>query len=122
MRDEASIPAFSIEVSMRYTSSNKEMGRDTLLFGCESELDRDRWIAAIDYLKIKAGFDAYKKQNALVNFLGRDEKEMNNSNSSDTDNEDIEGLLYDFGKKFKINDSRGNTQHMHIKRAVTMTQ
>ena len=100
MRDESSIPAFSLEVSMRFNSKKKEMGRDTLVFGCETEFDRDRWIAAIDYLKIKAGYDNYRNKNALVNFYGKDDREMHESFESDPENEDIEGLLYDFGKRF----------------------
>ena len=74
-RFEADIPAFYIEVSMRLTKNDKEKGKDTLIFGCHSELDRDRWIAAISYLKIKSGYDEYTKDNVLINFLGRDEKD-----------------------------------------------
>lgn len=60
---------------MKLTKNDKERGKDTLLFGCHSEVDRDRWIAAINYLKIKSGYDEYTKDNALINFLGRDEKD-----------------------------------------------
>lgn len=87
---------------MTQTRNNKERGKDTLIFGCHSELDRDRWIAAIDYLKIKSGYDVYKKRNSLINFLGRDEKDESSDNSEDA-GYNFDELIYDFGKKFKKN-------------------
>eukprot|EP00353_Schmidingerella_taraikaensis_P003927 CAMPEP_0185574322 /NCGR_PEP_ID=MMETSP0434-20130131/5811_1 /TAXON_ID=626734 ORGANISM="Favella taraikaensis, Strain Fe Narragansett Bay" /NCGR_SAMPLE_ID=MMETSP0434 /ASSEMBLY_ACC=CAM_ASM_000379 /LENGTH=68 /DNA_ID=CAMNT_0028190853 /DNA_START=602 /DNA_END=808 /DNA_ORIENTATION=+ len=65
-------------VSMHITRKKAEAGRRTIIIACETELKRDRWLAAIDFLKTKAIFDAYAKNNTLVNFMGdRNEEEKN---------------------------------------------
>ena len=69
-----------------------------------SELDRDRWLAAIDFLKTKAIFDTYAKKNSLVNFMGDQHQEADEQEQDETDMND---LLYDFGGKLKTNTVQG---------------
>jgi len=57
-------------VSMWINEKKKESGKRILIFACETTYDRDRWIAAIDYLKTKAIYEAYSKNNKLVSFMG----------------------------------------------------
>ena len=77
----------------------KEAGRRTLIFGCESELIRDKWLAAIDYLKTKAMFDLYQKKNSLVNFMGYEKND--DVKEHEEEELDINDLLYEFGMKLK---------------------
>jgi len=55
---------------MWINEKKKESGKRILIFACETTYDRDRWIAAIDYLKTKAIYEAYSKNNKLVSFMG----------------------------------------------------
>ena len=71
-------------------------GRRTIIIACKSELIRDRWLAAIEYLKTKAIFDAYAKKNTLVNFMGDQHQEQKEQENEEMDMND---LLYDFGGK-----------------------
>ena len=73
MKDNS--PSFRISVSVHINEKGKEAGKRDITFSCHSPQDRDRWIAAIDYLKTRSIYDAYAKKNTLVNFLGHDKKE-----------------------------------------------
>lgn len=76
----------------------KEADRRTLKLAAESSRVRDKWVAAIDYLKTKAIYDAYSKSNQLVNFMG---PENDKKEDQDADELDVNELLYDFGGKLK---------------------
>lgn len=88
-----------VNISMHQTMKKKEAGRRTLIFGCESELIRDKWLAAIDYLKTKAMFDLYQKKNSLVNFMGYEKND--DVKEHEEEELDINDLLYEFGMKLK---------------------
>ena len=70
---------------MHSTRKNPLAGRRTIVLAFESELARDGWFSAIDYLKTKAIFDSYQKRNTLVNFIGH---EKNEEHHHKNDNED----------------------------------
>ena len=64
------LPRFQIDVSLHFTRKKKEAGRRSIIFGCNSEHECDMWMAAIEFLKTKAIYDAYAKQNLFVNLSG----------------------------------------------------
>jgi len=68
-QNQAPLYAFLLEVSMHKTQKSKYAGRQTIILASESVLLRDQWLAAIDYLKLRANYDAYRKNNQLVHFL-----------------------------------------------------
>ena len=61
----------------KYDSKNKQetAGKRNLTFSCDTVFTRDKWIAAIDYLKTRGIYDSYIKNNQLVNFTGCDKPE-----------------------------------------------
>ena len=65
-----STPSFRIGVSMYYDADHKEQSKRDVTLSCYSCQDRDRWVAAIEYLKTRIIYDEYTKKNTLVNFLG----------------------------------------------------
>ena len=67
-------PSFRLGVSMHMNEKGKEAGKRDITFSCFSQESRDRWVAAIDYLKTRSIYDAYAKKNTLVNFLGHDQR------------------------------------------------
>ena len=44
-------------------------GKRHVIFTCPTAQNRDKWYAAIEYLKTKSIYDSYSKNNALVNFM-----------------------------------------------------
>ena len=52
--DNTGKPAFSLGVSMHETRRKKQAGKKDIHFSCYSIADRDRWTAAIDFLKTRA--------------------------------------------------------------------
>ena len=74
-------------------------GRRTILIRFPSAIDRDRWMATIDYLKTRAIHNEYVRKYKLVNFLGhKDLHEENDGIEGDTKDND---MLYEFSEKFK---------------------
>lgn len=69
-KDQVELWAFQMAFSDHQSRKSLHAGRRTIIIACRSELIRDRWLAAIEYLKTKAIFDAYAKKNTLVNFMG----------------------------------------------------
>ena len=69
---------------------------------------------AIDYLKIRAIYDAYAKKNTLVNFISSAKEE---EKKEDEGNErDLSDLLYDFGDNLKmstVNRGQVSLQNSH---------
>ena len=51
-------PSFRMKV-FKYDSNNKkeEAGKRNLTFSCDTVFTRDKWIAAIDYLKTRGIYD-----------------------------------------------------------------
>ena len=66
LTDKDGNPQFCLCVSVHQTLNKKEAGKRDIIFTCYSKHDRDRWIAAIDYLKTRAIYQAYAKKNKLV--------------------------------------------------------
>ena len=89
---------FRLGVSMWLNAKKKESGRRDIVFACDSSEERDKWIAAIDYLKTRAIYEAYSKNNKLVSFMGQDVAEDHKEDEAEVD---YSGLLYDFGDNFK---------------------
>ena len=67
--------SFRLGVSLHINVKGKEAGKRDITFSCKTKEARDRWVAAIDYLKTRSIYDVYAKKNALVNFLGNDRRE-----------------------------------------------
>ena len=44
-------------------------GKRHVIFTCPTAQNRDKWYAAIEYLKTKSIYDSYSKNNSLVNFM-----------------------------------------------------
>lgn len=75
---------------MHIDKKKKLCGRRTILIRFPSEIDRDRWMATIDYLKTRAIHNEYVKKYKLVNFLGhKDLHEKNDGIESDTKDNDM---------------------------------
>lgn len=68
-------PSFRLGVSQHTNDKGKEAGKRDITFSCSTQECRDRWVAAIDYLKTRQIYDAYAKKNTLVNFLGQDRRQ-----------------------------------------------
>ena len=69
-----------------------------MTFSCETVFIRDKWIAAIDYLKTRSIYDSYVKNNQLVNFTGCDKPEENVKKQEVLN---IGALLHNFGDNMK---------------------
>ena len=91
-------PCFSISVSMSIDNKKREQGKCDLIFSCDSVEARDRWMACIDYLKTKAIFDAYSKNNYFINLSAPKRPVKHNDQDGEYD-EDY--LVPDFGKNFR---------------------
>ena len=94
-------PSFRIGVSMHTNQKGKEAGKRDITFSCHTQQDRDRWVAAIDYLKTRSIYDVYAKKNTLVNFLGTDKQEEQRDDSENRVEIDFSEYLYGFGHNFK---------------------
>lgn len=64
---------------------------------------RDKWLAAIDFLKLRAIYESYKSKNSLVNFFMGASEEV--KRDGEDDQRDMNELLYDFGGKYKTQSS-----------------
>ena len=62
-------PSISIGVSIYEAVSKTMTGKRHVIFTCPTAQNRDKWYAAIEYLKTKSIYDSYSKSNALVNFM-----------------------------------------------------
>lgn len=89
---------------MHYNKLDQECGKREILFGCESEQQRDKWMAAIEYLKTRAIYDSYAKKHTLVNFIGQKTNEERKEDEAWND-KDNTNFLYDFGEKLKASSS-----------------
>ena len=73
-----------------------------MIFSCKKPFDRDKWIAAIDYLKTRAIYEAYSKNNRLVSFMhANNEYKLGKEKDEDHNEMDKSELLYDFGEQLK---------------------
>ena len=61
-------PTFALSVTMWTDKSGNEKGKREFFFSCDNEIQRDKWIIAIEYLKTKAIYDAYADKNRNVGF------------------------------------------------------
>ena len=93
-------PSFRLGVSLYEKPKQKEAGKRDIIFTCKTEYDRDRWAAAIEYLKTRAIYEAYAKNNKLVSFIREDINKESDKNA-DNDEMDLSDLLYDFGDNLK---------------------
>ena len=93
-------PSFRLGVSLHEKYKAKEAGKRDIIFTCKTEYDRDRWAAAIEYLKTRAIYEAYAKNNKLVSFI-RQENDIDKMKDHDNDEMDKTDLLYDFGDNLK---------------------
>mgnify|MGYP007004933629 CR=1 FL=1 len=72
-----------------------------MIFSCRNTFDRDKWIAAIDYLKTRAIYEAYAKNNRLVSFMSTNTQQKKDKSGDDDIEMDKADLLYDFGEQLK---------------------
>ena len=98
MRDQGY--AFVLSVSMHFNKKHQEAGRRFITFACETEQQRDKWMAAIEYLKTRAIYDQYAKRKHIVHFLkpATNEYLLADENGGERD---VSDLLYNFGDKLK---------------------
>jgi hypothetical protein len=60
---------FSISTATWYSGkSSKEKDKRDFYFATESVNDRDEWIAAIEFLRTKAIYENFARQNCAVSF------------------------------------------------------
>lgn len=99
--DQNGNPAFFLGFSMYEKRHKKEAGKRDFTFTCATQQDRDRWVAAIDYLKTRSIYLAYAKKNKLVS-LGLSSQKIKHEDQANENSElDVNELLYDFGQKFR---------------------
>ena len=105
-QDHNERPAFMLGVTMWNKGIDrgakrvvKEKGKREFFFSCEDILTRDKWMIAIEFLKTKAIYDKYSKNNSNVNFAlhTRVEEET----KQEEDRIDKNSLIYDFGPSLK---------------------
>ena len=61
--------SFRLGVSLYEQRGKEHAGKRDLIFTCKNPFERDKWIAGIDYLKTRAIYEAYQKNNRLVSFM-----------------------------------------------------
>ena len=99
-QDHNTMPAFMLGVTMWTDKKKEEKGRREFFFGCHNELERDKWMIAIEFLKTKAVYDAYSLKNSNVNFT-INQKVEGETNEEEEHRMDMASLLYDFGSNLK---------------------
>ena len=99
--DKLGYPSICLGVSMHETSRKKEAGKQDIIFAYHAIQDRDKWTAAIDYLKTRAIYHAYAKKNKLVSLGMINECKAEHEDKTESPQVDINSLLYDFGDNFK---------------------
>ena len=99
--DKLGYPSICLGVSMHETSRKKEAGKQDIIFAYHAIQDRDKWTAAIDYLKTRAIYHAYAKKNKLVSLGMINECKAEHEDKIESPQMDINSLLYDFGDNFK---------------------
>ena len=94
--------SFRLGVSLYEDRKKTLAGKRDLIFTCHTPFDRDKWIAAIDYLKTRAIYESYSKNNRLVSFMSTSNEKNQDKDKDDDNNEmDKSDLLYDFGEQLK---------------------
>ena len=66
-------------------------------FKCKDDAERDEWISAIDYLRMRAQYEEYSSKNIPVNFNARASNNLDEKQHEDYRKE----ALFDFSKKLK---------------------
>ena len=56
-------PSFDLGLSMYDKNHKTKAGKRNVIFTCKNFQERDKWVATIDFLKTKAIYDAYAKNN-----------------------------------------------------------
>jgi hypothetical protein len=89
--------AFSIS-SSNWIKSGKDKGQRDFFYAAKTIVERDEWMAAIDFMRTKAMYEAYAAKNIPIKFPLQDDLEELSDEEEGTNKAEI---LFDFGKNFK---------------------
>lgn len=103
--------SFRLGVSLYEKQNKVQSGKRDLIFSCNNAFERDKWIAAIDYLKTRAIYETYSKSNRLVSFMSTDAVKQKGKPGEDDVEMDKADLLYDFGEQLK---SQTHMSHINV--------
>jgi hypothetical protein len=90
--------AFSISTSNWIKKrGGRDKGQRDFFYAAKTVVERDEWMAAIDFMRTKAMYEAYAAKNIPIKFPLQNEGEE----LSDEEEYNTNEIMYDFGKNFK---------------------
>jgi len=90
-----------LSVSMYRNRKREKCGSRSVVVSFESEPESDKWVAAIEYLKMRAILTEYAKKNSLVNFIGEETRQKEVEADQNTQGK-FQNPHENFGRNFRI--------------------